>query len=183
MTVDAHLQQLENLKTLKFERCCTVDNELARHFRAFPAIKNFSIRGSMVQLQYSTGFQPTAWHQLKVLDVSGTGRYAAWIYESLFMDVDATECTVTHFYMERCTRMPRFVYDNPRFTFVSVAGSTSQAEAFDEIARWSALPSLRELNASGCRLSRQERRQLVGTRTDVVFNLRARFEPSRRIEF
>jgi hypothetical protein len=181
MTVDDDLQQLENLKTLKFERCYSVETEFGRHLRAFPAIKNVSIRGSLVQLQYGDGFPPTAWHQLKVLDVSGTGRYAAWIYELILKD--ATDCTITHFYMEKCKLMPRIINDHPRFTFVSVAGSTSETDAFHEIARWSALPSLRELNASGCRLRRAERQHLISTRTDVVFNLRARFEPSRRMEF
>lgn len=185
MTVNG-LHLLENLVTLKFERCCNVDMNFIRFLRACPEVKHFSMRGSVLHIGHHHGpFPTTFWQQLKVLDISGTGYFPAVVYENVLKNIP--DCSVTHLYMEKCCRIPRFIYEHVKIEFVSVAGLRDETRptilAFDSIRVWAALPSLKEMNASGCQMTQAQREELVTRHQNVTFNMNVRFEESPRVEF
>jgi hypothetical protein len=181
------LKPLENLETLKFERCCNVDMGFVSCIRACPALKNFSVRGSDMHIMHPhRHFPKNFWSQLKVLDVSGTRHYPVIMYEAVLKDIP--DCSITHLYMERCPRIPRISYDNLKIEFVSVAGLRNDEwrpskAAFDSIRNWAALPSLKEMNASGCEMSQAQREQLVTDHPNITFNVSVEFQESPRVEF
>jgi hypothetical protein len=184
MTVHG-LQPLDNLTTLKFERCTDVDMSFVRLVLASPSLKNFSTRGSIRQGAYSPGQFPKAfWNQLKVLDISGTSHYPFILFGQIIKYISGW--SVTHLYMEKCSLVPHIEYD-VKFEFVSVAGLRDNERyrrtAFDSIRRLAAVPSLKEMNVSGCQLSEEERQILVARHPNVIFNMSPRFEESLRIEF
>lgn len=186
MTVDG-LQPLENLVTLKFERCCNVDMSFLRLVSAAPELKNFSMRGSVRQMHPPGKFPTNFWNQLKVLDISGTGNYSGIVYWGILNNRD---CPVTHLYMERCVTIPRIMYEcNMKIEFVSVAGlrdkvtTTTRRRAIDSIRYWAAIPTLREMNASGCQMSQAQRQQIVDRHPNVIFNMSREFQESPRVKF
>jgi hypothetical protein len=181
----------ENLKTLKFERCFPVDKEFRRYMRVCPAMKSFSLKGSILQT-YPLDFIDAAfppfppadiWGQLQSLDLSGIGKMVKLVHERV---LSAPECTVTHLYLEQCPILPRPVYDHLKIEFLSVAGyrpSTDVGNAFDEIDAWASIPTLKKMNASGCELTQGQRDELVRRHPNVIFNVNVEFEESPRIHF
>jgi hypothetical protein len=172
------------LVTLKFERCCNTDMSFTSFLRACPAVKNFSMRGSVLQ-DYKPLPTATYWNQLKVLDISGTGYFPQARFEEVLKSVP--DCSITHLYMESCLRIPRITYDKLKIEFVSVAGLRDHEHptvfAFDSIRNWAALPSLKDMNASGCQMSQSQREQLVTDHQNVTFNIGVEFQESPRVEF
>jgi hypothetical protein len=174
--------------TLKFERCCNTDKSLECFLRACPEVKNLSLKGSVLHQErthYSRIFPTTFFNKLKVLDMSGTGWFPRLVYEQVLKHVQ--NCSITHLYMERCFLIPRITYDNLRIEFVSVAGLRDleypKVLAFDCIRNWAALPSLKDMNASGCQMSQAQREQLVTDHQNVTFNISVEFQESPRVEF
>lgn len=141
--------------------------------------------GSVLNVEYVDGppFPPSSWQQLKVLDISGTGYYPATVYETVMKRIGG--CSVTHFYAERCVRLPCVNIDDPiKIEVVSLAGHLDDMQrAFADIKSWASLPSLKEMNASGCGLTQVQRDEIVTARQNVVFNLSTRFEASKRVDF
>ena len=117
--------------------------------------------------------------------MSGTGWFPRLVYEQVLKHVQ--NCSITHLYMERCFLIPRITYDNLRIEFVSVAGLRDHEHptvlAFDCIRNWAALPSLKDMNASGCQMSQAQREQLVTDHQNVTFNISVEFQESPRVEF
>jgi hypothetical protein len=176
----------ENLKTLKFERCFAVDHAFRRYLRVCPAIKNFSVKGSILQLvcywAMHVAYPPaTSWAQMQSLDLSGTGRIVKLVHERVLKD---PQCPVTRLFLEQCPILPRPVYDHLKIAFLSVAGyrpSPGVGNAFDDIDDWASISTLREMNASGCDLTQAQRDELVRRHPNVLFNVNVEFEESPRI--
>lgn len=178
---DEGLKPLDSLVTLKFERCCNADMSLTNFLRACPAVRNLSMKGSVLESdawnfrepQHGT-FSTTFWIQLKVLDISETGYFPDVVYQEVLKNI--RDCSITHLYMERCLRIPLIIYDNLKIEFVSLAGLRDHENhrnartAFDSIRNWAALPSLKEMNASGCQMSQAQREELVARHRNVIFN-------------
>jgi hypothetical protein len=184
------LQELNNLVTLKFERCWNPDRSFAGFLRACPAVKNLSLKGSVVFLvphvSRRWNFPTNFWNTLKVLDISGTGSFPRHLYEKVLKNI--ADCSLTHLYMERCLRIPRIVgHDLLKIEFLSVAGLRDFAHprvlAFECIQNWAALPSLTGMNVSGCEMSQAQREQLVTRHNNVIFNISVETEESPRVEF
>jgi len=175
--------------TLKFERCWNPDRSFAGFLRACPAVKNLSLKGSVVFLvpcvSRRWNFPTNFWNTLKVLDISGTGCFPRQLYEKVLLNI--ADCSLTHLYMERCLRIPRITYDKLKIEFVSVAGLRDHEHptvlAFDCIRNWAALPSLKDMNASGCQMSQSQREQLVTDHQNVTLNISVEFQESPRVEF
>ena len=181
----------ETLKTLKFERCFAVDHDFRRYLRVCPGLKNFSEKGSIVyyvawwsSILQSPYYSPaTSWGQMKSLDLSGIGKIVKLVHERV---LSAPECTVTHLYLEQCPILPRPVYDHLKIEFLSVAGyrpSTDVGNAFGDIDAWASIPTLKQMNASGCDLIQGQRDELVRRHPNVIFNVNVEFEESPRIHF
>jgi hypothetical protein len=182
MTAGTHA--LENLTTLKFERCSNVDMDFVNYLCACPAVKILSMRGSILGFDGFRGPFPINWGQLKVLDLSGTGTSPGLIHNRLFHYLG---CTVTHLYMEKCAFISSSVYDHLKIEFLSVAGYRPTAGdakwSFHAITSWATLGSMKEINASGCVLTIEEREKLIRKHKNVTFNLNVEFEASVRVEF
>jgi hypothetical protein len=161
----------ENLKTLKFERCFAVDHAFRRYLRVCPAIKNFSVKGSILQYvgywAMHLAYPPaTSWAQMQSLDLSGTRTIVKLVHERVLN--------------------PRPVYDHLKIAFLSVAGyrpSPGVGNAFDDIDAWASISTLNAMNASGCDLTQAERDELVRRHPNVLFNVNVEFEESQRIHF
>lgn len=181
---------LENLQTLKFERCFGVDTEFRRYLRSCQALKNFSVKGSLLQLVfpgYGAGpdpdFESTIWGQMRGLDLSGTGKYLKLIHDRVLND---HRCPVTHLFMEQCPLIPRNVHDHLKIQFLSVAGyrpCDGVEKAFDAIDAWASISTMERINASGCDLTEAERKELMKRHPNVLFNLNVQYEESPRVQF
>jgi hypothetical protein len=179
---------MENLKTLKFERCFAVDTELRRYLRACPGIEHFSVKGSIMQIvgpyylpSADPGFPSNIWGRLQSLDLSGTGRYAKLVHEQVLND---TRCPVTHLFLEQCPILPR-PFPHLKIEFVSVAGyrpSDGVGNAFEDIDAWASISTMKRINASGCDLTPEQRNELVRKHPRVVFNLSEYYDESPRVE-
>jgi hypothetical protein len=77
-----------------------------------------------------------------------------------------------------------------KLEFLSVAGyqargvdGVGETSTFLDIESWAAIPSMREMNVSGCNLNEVQRQSLVATRPNVVFDLSEDFRESPRLYF
>lgn len=188
MSVGAPKHLMQNLTTLKFERCFNVDMEFLCYLRACPAIKNFSLKGSLLAfINPSAVVHPpypiNIWENLRVLDISGILRFAVLIHDRVLNDA---RCAITHLFMEKCTLIPRRAHDHLKIKYLSVAGyrpAAGDGNAFDEIDAWASLPTMEQINASGCVFTETQRKELVKRHQNVIFNLGVEFEKSVRAEF
>lgn len=181
---------LNNLTTLKFERCMNVDTEFLRYLRACPVIKNLSLKGSLLafvaphpDVPADPAYPIDIWGQLGSLDISGTGRFPVLIHTRV---LNVPGCQVTHLFMEKCGLIPSSIHDHMKIEFVSVAGyrpSVRHRNAFDDIDAWASISTLKEMNASGCELTQGQRDELVRRHPNVIFNVNVEFEESPRIHF
>jgi hypothetical protein len=193
MTNDGARPLLENLTTVKFQNC-TLDMQLLSYIAARPSLTNLALRRSCVGIAVLHFLIPgppstTISENLKVLDLSGMRP------DSLMMFVDEwvfdnVHCNVTHLYMENCQLIPRRLPRLPnhlKIEYLSVAGYTGSGHdvygpmaAVHYIGLWAALPSMKEMNASGCRMTEMQRNSLKAANPNVVFNLEVDFKESPR---
>lgn len=181
---------LPNLVTLKLEGC-EMDMQFVRYLRARSPLRNLSVRESFFGRLAPHRFPPAPQRMntavLTVLDISGTGQYTCKLAKDWVLNDE--ECQVTHLFMENCFVIPRRVMPpHLKIEFLSVAGIRAswmetvngRGSAFLDIEAWATIPSIREINASGCILSQVERDILVTTRPNIVFDLREGLHESQR---
>lgn len=185
---------LTNVKTLKLEWCAG-DMEFVRFLLARSPLKNLNVRGSYLydrnflhpllsNLPSSKNFARV----LKVLDISGAADDAFnLLTEWISNDED---CKVSHLYMEKCRLIPNGVMPtHMKIEVLSVAGYVRyeitdydwESSAFMDIQAWARIPSMREINASGCSLDEVQRDSLVTNYPHVVFDLNKEFRESPRV--
>jgi hypothetical protein len=188
---------LEKLVTLKVEHS-VVDVQVVRYLSARSPLKNLSLRGSgtgnanlddTVVLRWFRPQVTNTWQSLKLLDLSemmngGVQLLKQWV-------LDNAECQITHLYLEKYHVIPRRVMPaHLKLEFLSVAGyqawgvdGVGETSTFLDIESWAAIPSMREMNVSGCNLNEVQRQSLVATRPNVVFDLSEDFRESPRLYF
>lgn len=197
MTVQGRSDLLPNLVTAKFERS-DVDIKFVRFLLARSQLRHLSVRESF-------GYRDVCLHRylprpppqlnaqvLKVLDISLTGVYASTLVNDWVFNDE--QCKVTHLFMERCLVVPRHVMPaHLKIEFLSIAGSRAydgdmgidggNLEIYCFLAAWAKIPSMSEMNASGCILSQEQRDSLVNTRPNIAFDLSEDFRESPRFHF
>jgi hypothetical protein len=188
---------MEKLVTLKVEHS-VVDVQVVRYLSARSPLKNLSLRGSgtgnanlddTVVLRWFHPQVTNTWQSLKLLDLSemmegGVQLLKQWV-------LDNADCQVTHLYMEKYHVIPRRVMPaHLKLQFLSVAGyeawgvdGVGEISTFLDIEAWAAIPSIREMNVSGCGLDEVQRQSLVAKRPNVVFDLSEDFRESPRVYF
>lgn len=147
---------MENLVTLKFERC-SIETLSVKSVLDRSCVVNLSLRGSKAPqpLSDESDFSlPTAAtfnsrHTLKVLDFSETTRDFT---EQLFAELVGSNehCAITRLYVEKCDYIPAFNSPDHLKTvqFISVAGSRDYT-AKNAIKAWKSLkPAMKFINAS-----------------------------------
>jgi hypothetical protein len=195
MTNDGARPLLENLTTVKFQNC-TLDMQLLSYIVARPSLTNLALRRSCVGIAVLHFLipgppSPTISENLKVLDLSGMRADSLMMFVDEWV-LDNVQCNVTHLYMENCQVIPRRLPCLPnhlKIEFLSVAGYTGSSHVYGPMAAihyigvWAALPSMKEINASGCRMTEMQRNSLVAANPNVVFNLDVDFKESQRVQF
>ena len=167
-----------------------VDVQVIRYLSARSPLKNLSLRGSGAG---DTKFDDTivfrwfhpqvtnTWQSLKLLDLSemrhgGVQLLKQWV-------LDNAECQITHLYLEKYHLIPRRVMPpHLKLEFLSVAGYNAGSSecTFLDIKAWAAIPSKREINASGSNLNQVQRDELVTKHPNVEFDLSEDFRESPR---
>jgi hypothetical protein len=184
---------MENLATLKIEYSKVDLRFLHYMWKRSPLLTNLSLRGSRAMVCDRINFDsphppPTGpgsarIQQLKVLDLSDTGRDAIWFLREWVLD--NVDCKLKRLYLERCP-VPSFIarHVTPTIEFVSIAGYQTYAgyEVMD-LRAWARLSSIKEINASGGdhrMINATRRDELVLENPNVVFDLSEDFKESPR---
>jgi hypothetical protein len=185
---------MENLATLKIEYSKVDLRFLHYMWKRSPLLTNLSLRGSRAMVCDRINFDsphppPTGpgsarIQQLKVLDLSHTGRDAIWFLREWVLD--NVDCKLKRLYLERCP-VPSFIahHVTPTIEFVSIAGSDplSTPYAMMDLRAWARLSSIKKINASGGdhRLMNETNRDtLVRQHPNIVFDLSEDFKESPR---
>jgi hypothetical protein len=177
---------LPNLTTLKVESS-QVNMQFLRYVRARSPLRNLSVRRSSLGhhiLFYDSLPPPPPQRNtvklLKVLDISQTGEYSLKVLNEWVFNDD--QCQVTHLFMEHCPVLPRAVPAHVKIEFLSVTGYNAGSSecTFLDIEAWAAIPSIREINASGSTLNQVQRDELVTKHPNVEFDLSEDFRESPR---
>lgn len=177
---------------------CVVHVPLVLYLTGRSPLKNLGLRGcEMLSDIFDDAnilhlFQPpveNTWQLLKVLDLSeicfdGLNLLKRWV-------LDNAGCQVTHLYLEKYLLIPRRVMPaHLKIEFLSVAGyqawgvdGVGEVSTFLDIEAWAAIPSMREINASGCNLNEVQRHNLVTTHPNILFDLSEDFRESPRVSF
>ena len=178
---------MENLVTLKFERC-SIDTRSVKSVLDRSCVVNLSLRGSKAIQPISQSvfsLPPPATlnsrHTLKVLDFSET---TSDFTEHLFAELVGSNehCAITRLYVEKCDYVPAFNSPDHLKTvqFISVAGSYDYG-AFQSIKAWKSLkPAMKFINASACGLGSDSMADLVVSHRLVRINLNYSFQESPR---
>lgn len=185
--------------TLKVERS-VVDIQFVCHMRDHSRVRNLSLRESSLgnfgvflpppsfgYLPQPHPFPPRNPGQfLKVLDLSDMNMHVMMLLRNWVLD--EVESQVTHLYLENCPLIPRRVPAHLKVEILSVAGyQPFSGESFGEYAfrdvnGWATIPSIREINASGCEMTKDHREKLITTHPNVKFNLSEQFSASARVK-
>lgn len=174
-----HMERLRKLVSLKIEGCSHVDAFCALYFCANESLEELSLqRCTFSEPSAFTFSDPvyTMW-PLKLVDVSGN-LAASTVLHYVMLD---PESSVTHVYMEKSFLAPGKVPRHSRVEFISLAGCYS-FKLFKMIDRWASHPTVKEINASGCALTDEQREELVRKHRNVVWNLSAEFQESARVK-
>jgi hypothetical protein len=183
---------MENLVTLKFERC-GIETLSVKSVLDRSCVVNLSLRGSKALSESDSepvsesdfSLPPAATfnsrHTLKVLDFSET---TSDFTEHLFAELVGSNehCAITRLYVEKCNYIPGFNSPDHLKTvqFISVAGSYDYG-AFQSIKAWKSLkPAMKFINASGCGMGLDSIADLTVSHRLVRINLNFSFEESPR---
>jgi hypothetical protein len=177
---------MENLVTLKFEGCKT-DLRTVTSVLDRSGVVNLSLRGTQATTFPVPNVLPlppapsNSRHTLKVVDFSETrSDFTRHLFQELV--VDNENCAITHLYVEKCDYIPFF--NSPAHLgtvqFISVAGSYDYG-AFTSIKAWKSLkPAMKFINASGCGIGDNARKDLIVSHRLVHINVNWNFEESPR---
>jgi hypothetical protein len=182
---------LDELVTLKFDNT-VADMCFVRYLGGRHGLRNLTLNYSNVGIAVLHFFLfhgpppfPRISENLKVLDLSGMNGEALLLFVNEWV-VDNAQCNVTHLFMENSPIIPRRVSKNLKIEFLSVAGHRPPraygGSLFRSIKAWASIPSMKEMNASGCDLYDGQRRELRRKFQNVRFNLSVEFEKSPRVQ-
>jgi hypothetical protein len=185
---------LTNVETFKLE-WCDGDMEFVRFLLARSPLKNLNVRGSYLYdrnflhpLLSNLSSSNNCAQVLKVLDVSGAADDAFNLLTEWILNDE--DCKVSHLYMEKCRLIPNSVMPTHlKIQVLSVAGYVRyeiddydwESSAFMDIQAWARIPSIREINGSGCSLDQVQRDSLIANYPHVVFDLSKEFRESPRV--
>ena len=189
---------LSNLETFKLE-WCESDMQFVRYLLSHSPLKNLSVRGSYLYGGDITvypllrGLPPPRTNSaqvLKLLDVSSSRDDAFNLLIDWVLNDD--QCKITHLFMEERRFIPRRLMP-PHLVIevLSVAGYDRPSRNYDDeetfpfldIQAWGVIPSMREINASGCKFDETQRNSLITNCPRVVFDFRKEFHESSRFYF
>jgi hypothetical protein len=186
---------LPNIETLMIEET-SVDMQFIQYVFARSSVKNFSVKGSFVfdnfiihPMLLPGPPPPRNFEQvLRFLDVSRSSEDAMKLVREWVMYDE--QCKVTHLFMEQCSDIPRCVMSvHLKIEVLSIAGyipetdDVRETSIFLDILSWALIPSMREINASACRLNEEHRNALIKNSPNVVFDFNDNFRESSRVFF